>query len=370
MSHGINWLLGTTAVEHIDPSAEWRCRIAFVPRDKHVSNTETQLMTPTEPRPEEGRDDSVIIDGIDHNDRSEPDDGNVTTFNTAALIFPQESTLYFPIVIRSMYWRHRDGQMVAVDDHKIILRRDEHTSKPVQLSIVGKSYRIVHNRELFPAIEQRLVELVEPQYLRDVKVHDEMSYNGRNCYRHYCFPNMQVQFGTSDIAFRIIVGNSYGEKGVELIGGAIDAWCSNGMLIGRAERKVRKHTSGIEVVHLTRWIEDIIRKFWLNAKEWEEWSRVSVADVDALFAILVKRGLMSERLATWMAGEYRTNNVGAHGETLWAFYSTLTAWATHMPFTRDTGQDHKATTRIDRGIRVAQMMRVITDTMSSTGKAA
>lgn len=325
-------------------------------------------MTPADPRPEPGRDDSHIVDGLDV---EPPDDGNVAAFNTAALIFPQESILYFPIVIRTMYWRHRSGQMVAVDDHKIILRRDEHTSKPVQLSIVGRGYKIVHNRELFPAIEAKLAELIEPRYLRSVQTHDEMSYGGRNCYRHYRFPDMRVQFGTSDIAFRIIIGNSYGEKGVELIGGAIDAFCTNGMLIGRAERRVRKHTKGIEVVHLTKWIETIVRQFWLTAHEWERWSQ-EVIDrdmVSRLMGVLVNRNQMSERLAAWIIDEFYKTSVPVHGSTLWALYSTLTAWATHLPHTRDTGNDHAATTRIDRDIRVAQMMRIVNDTISSARAA-
>ena len=78
--------------------------------------------------------------------------------------------------------------------------------------------------------------------------------------------------------------------------------------------------------------------------------------------------LLSERLAAWMETEYTTKNVAEHGANLWAFYSTLTGWATHIQFTRATGNDHAATTRIERDIRVAQMMRIVNDTMS--GKAA
>ena len=101
---------------------------------------------------------------------------DVSTFDTASLIFPQSSILYFPIVVRSMYWRHRDGQMVTVDDNKVILRRDETTSKPMQLAVVSRTYKVVHNRELFPAIEKKLASLIEPRYLRSVVVHDEMAF--------------------------------------------------------------------------------------------------------------------------------------------------------------------------------------------------
>ena len=48
------------------------------------------------------------------------------------------------------------------------------------------------------------------------------------------------------------------------------------MLIGRAERKVRKHTSGVEVVNLTTWIESVVAKYWLNAQEWERWSHAEL----------------------------------------------------------------------------------------------
>ena len=75
------------------------------------------------------------------------------------------------------------------------------------------------------------------------------------------------------------------------------------------------------------------------------------------------------RRSEMIIDEFYKTNVPVHGSTLWALYSTLTSWATHLPHTRDTGNDHAATTRIDRDIRVAQMMRIVNDTITSARAA-
>lgn len=278
---------------------------------------------------------------------------NVSDITKRVSPFPQASTLYFPVIERPDGWQDKHGNWHKDDSVKKLIRVTDR--KAHVLATVGKGYRVVLNRDLHEHIEQRMLTNFEPRMLRDVEVRDDMAYSGRDCFRHYTFPSIRCDVeGGGSVAFKIIVGNGYGSKSVQLICGAIDFFCTNGMIVGVHEKAVRKHTSGMSLTGLDEWLTGSITQFTRHTDRLQAWSRTAIpsAREDDLFKHLVDRNLVSERHASLLnaAMHYeRSRRVGMSGTpTLWHLYSALTVWATHEGV-RETGNDHAAVTRIERG---------------------
>lgn len=277
---------------------------------------------------------------------------------------PLSDKLSFRVAERKLSWHNeRTGENVGITKQKAIVR--EAAGGGTWLANVGENYKLLLNTDLFPHIEQHIADTMLPQYLRDVEVREHTSYNGRDCWREYVFPHLTCDLhGEGDVAYRCIVGNSYGAKAVTLLSGAIDFFCTNGMVIGQSEKQARKHTSGLSIIGLDNWITDSIGQFASHAARIQKYAEtyIDFTKQDGLFKYLVVKGLLSERRAKEAcAGMYsecekRTNTVGGTHASMWHLYSALTDWASHSDV-RDTGNDHEANTRIQRQQHAERVIR-------------
>lgn len=283
----------------------------------------------------------------------------VTPLNTsrelAARIFPQESILYFPVVERPDGWLDKHGVWHKNDANKHLVRMIGEV--PHSMSVVGSGYKNVLARELFPAIQLELVQAVKPEYLRDVQVRDKMAYNGRECFREYLFPNMQCKLRETSVAFRIITWLSYGRGAIRMIAGAVDFACDNGIVTGQTEKHARKHTSGLSIDGITRWIKGMIDIFWTNADTWRKWQgmQVSKTQWQDIADQLVKTGAISEQRRRWLDVRIQIEAQERNNSSLWEVYSALTNWASHSDI-RNTGNDHAAMTRVTRETEATRLM--------------
>jgi hypothetical protein len=277
--------------------------------------------------------------------------------------FPQESELYFRVAERELGWKNeRTSEYTGISKQKALIRA--HAGGGVWLANVGENYKLIENKELFPHVEQHLTNVIDSKYLHDAQTVEHMSYNGRDCYREYRFPSLKCEMhGQGNVAFRVIVGNSYGGKAVTLLAGAIDFFCTNGMLIGQSEKQARKHTSNLEVTGLDDWITDSVRQFAVHGERIGRYTQTPISELkeDALFDYLVDKSVLSARraddLRIDMYAERNSRN-GSDRErpTLWHLYSALTDWSSHSDV-RDTGNDHEANTRIQRTQHAERVIR-------------
>ncbi len=272
--------------------------------------------------------------------------------------FPQESELYFTAVERDLYWNERspsdaDRDAVRVrishrvDTHKVLLRAEN--GSPVQLAVVGEGYQVVQNKTLFQSIEEQFVRAFASSELEDVRVNDHMSYGGRVCLREYQFPNVRCDIGggMSDIAFRTIVKNGFGGSSIVLYTGAIDFFCTNGMIGGQFDCMYARHTKGLRINNVTDRVRRSIDVFYKQADIWRGWRDRSITELQAKEFFEAK---FSERLAKKLWHQYLID-VHVHGHNMWALYSAMTYYASHDEGqfeTRKTGVDHSAVTLLKR----------------------
>ena len=160
----------------------------------------------------------------------------------------------------------------------------------------------------------------------------------------------------SDIAFRMIVQNGYGDSALRMHAGAIEFWCTNGMIRGEYQSVYRKHTSGLDPDWCCRCSGQGTEAFADSQNVWREWARKPVRNMDAmeLFRELARTDRLTEKLS-----DHYMREVDARGMNLWAVYSTLTYYASHSDgefSIRDTKQDTAAVTMLERELRVAKWL--------------
>lgn len=269
------------------------------------------------------------------------------------------SPILFPVAERPVGWLANETQYCETQEHKAIVRITRHG--PILLNIVGYGYKLVHNRELFHTVEDVMVDEMLPEHLDGVQVTDKVGSYGRICYRTYIFPNIVCHLPNvrSNIGFRIIVQNGYGGSGLRIIAGAIDYYCSNGIVVGDYVSTYKKHTSGLVVSDLTTRIKDALMHFTDAQKDWLRWTRTQVKHDPTmkLFEAVATSKKMREGLVDQYARE-----VDARGPNLWAVYSALTYYASHADgnfVLRRTveEQDTVAQTMLARELNVAKWIK-------------
>jgi len=264
-------------------------------------------------------------------------------------MFPQESELYFTAVERPLAWQHKDGvSHFPVGTHKMLLRADAQRI-PIQLAVVGQGYQVVQNQDLFQSIEEQFMRAFSSQELTSVRVNDSMSYGGRVCLREYQFPNVRCDIGggVSEIAFRTIVKNGFGGSSIVLYTGAIDFFCTNGMISGQYDCMYARHTKGLRISDITDRVRRSIDVFYKQADIWRGWQgkRITYEEVQQFF-----EDKFSGRLALKLYRQYLIEEQ-VHGPTVWALYSAMTYYSSHNEgefVARNTGTDHAAVTMLKR----------------------
>jgi len=245
-----------------------------------------------------------------------------------------DSPILFPVAERAVAWQGRDDVWHQAPHHKAIVRVHPSGRGATALNIVGAGYKLVQNRELFHNVEETMRQQMLPEHLVGVQVKDRVAYYGRVCYRDYVFPNIRcrVQPKTSytrvasDVAFRIIVQNGYGGSALRIHSGAIDFYCSNGMIRGEYSTSYRKHTKGLVVDNLGSVVTKALLSFSAAQDVWQQWAgtTVSATSVTEFFNKIA----MSEKMKDGLSDQYMRER-DERGPNLWALYSALTYYASH-----------------------------------------
>jgi hypothetical protein len=274
--------------------------------------------------------------------------------------FNDKSPIMFPVGERPVAWFNRASEKYEnVNSHKAIVRTSADGKGGHVLNVVGANYKLVPNRELFTAVEDTMRKKMHVTELDGVRVADEVSGFGRVCLRKYVFPNIKCKLkkgARSDIAFRLIVQNGYGGSALRIHAGAIEFFCSNGMISGEYQSEYRKHTSGLVVAGVEATLERALQSFVASHGRWQRWSETPVGHEQAmqLFRDLASSDKLAERLA-----QQHLQDRHERGSNLYAVYSTLTYYASHADGEfklRSTvqEQDTVASTMLQRELTVAK----------------
>jgi hypothetical protein len=181
--------------------------------------------------------------------------------------------------------------------------------------------------------------------------------------KEYYFPALSgnVDANGKPIIFRTIVINGYGSAPVRVITGAIDRFCTNGIITGNYNHELRRHTSSknIDVKHFMSIVRASIENFGGLIRQFNEWQEVKVNE--ETFQDFLHKLEVSPRLTECLVDRFKMEDGPTRGWNLWGAYSTLTYYATHIDEDagfgkRDTGYDNDAATLLSREEKMVRWM--------------
>jgi hypothetical protein len=239
------------------------------------------------------------------------------------------SKILFPVVERGLSWTTKAGDPVVFTTHKGLVRSelDNGSFVPRVLSVVNSTYKLVTNKELFTSVEKTMTEIVPSKQLEGVILKDHIAYDGRVCYREYVFPNIRCDIGAkSDLGFRLILSNAYGGGAVKMLAGAIEFYCTNGVVTGQFESTYARHSSGLQVNRFDGHIIAALKRFVSDAETWKRWVETPVSFTSAieLFRHLGNTETLTHKLQNQCAEELEVR-----GANLWSIYSAMTYYSSH-----------------------------------------
>ena len=241
----------------------------------------------------------------------------------------QKHDILFPVDTRDVSWHTKLGHEVPAPAYKAIIGKTARGG--ALLSIVSSTYKLVSNHDIFMSIEDTMMKEMTRDALRDVRITDTAARGGRDCYREYVFPNLicDVEHNakrSDGVGFRIVVQNSYGGGAIKVLVGAIDFFCTNGMIIGAYEAAYARHTSGVKVDRFSALVTKGLNKFIAQGDVWKRWHNTQVTDSEAMK--LLKQLASSPRNHDALYRQY-LDEVAVRGNNLWSVYSAATYAATH-----------------------------------------
>jgi hypothetical protein len=266
--------------------------------------------------------------------------------------FSSESDLYFDVWERPAFFSQDEVRPYFYEDvnHKHIIRL--WNDQPVSIGLVGQNYKLLKNKELCESIEHTFMDTLTSKDLEGVIRSDATAYKGGTCIRSYVFPSIRadIESKTSDIAFRVIVINGYdGSSSFKFYHGAIDFFCTNGIITGSYDMLIRRHTSGLKIPVFTNRLRQSIDVFFKQADTWRKWVKKEISDEDAEECFKAMPNV-SERRVQQLVRQFCIE-CASHGRTVWALYSAATFYASYDlgEFSiRETNSDHKASTLMNR----------------------
>jgi len=151
------------------------------------------------------------------------------------------------------------------------------------LGMVKDRYTIVQNADLFDSLAQALDGAAPARALEGAKIKPATSYQGAQAFADIAFPQLtedlvQARGNSTALTFRLLLWNSFdGSSPVRLAAGAIDGFCSNGMIFGSYDLFGKRHTKGFSQADLEKFVGN---SFLLFQEKITQWRRETFAPIE------------------------------------------------------------------------------------------
>jgi hypothetical protein len=235
------------------------------------------------------------------------------------IVVSADSTdIFFNVAERGLYIPTKAGTFHP-SGHKALIR--QHGEGVKVLSVVKNSYKLVTHKEVYDALTPILSE-------HDVTVSTYHDADGAKAYIDVRFDKLTTSLAGSNVAFRVIFHNGYGGTSLGCIIGAINAFCTNGMILGDYETVYRRHTSGLDASVALDWLNAGMAKWDVGVERWHRWVKTASAgkpELDTAFSEMSTNETHQEM----MRHRFNETYVPKYGFTRFALYQTLTDFASH-----------------------------------------
>lgn len=244
-----------------------------------------------------------------------------------------------------------------VRDKKYVI--NENTGE--YIGVVGDSFNCASHKDFFHGVQDTMIETLSDDELLDANVSWKRARQNAWALMDVQLPNTTARITTdrheTTVSQRIIALHGIdGSCSNMVFFGAIDFFCTNGMIRGEHDKVRRKNTSNFSMDRFISDLRNSRQDFYKQTEQLQRWAETSLATVDV--KAFLEKLMKSDRAAEKMFILYN-QEVSTRGRNKFALYSAFTNYATYADerngFTmRNTGNDTAAVTMFNRENKVAQ----------------
>jgi hypothetical protein len=224
---------------------------------------------------------------------------------------------------------------IKFSGHKALIRNIN--NEPRVLTVVKDSYYVVQNSDLFNAVTREMCAAFGDNAVADAKLTERVADHGAWCMWDVTFPSIKrpILYGTgggTEVGFRTVVINSFdGSTSVKAYVGAIDFFCTNGLIRGEYEQAVFRHNSNTILSRFSDRLKIMMQVFDKDIDIMRDWAKrdVTLTRVQAWLDKQVDAGRLTKAKADAIALRFM-QEAEVRGATVWALYSALIYYATYQ----------------------------------------
>ncbi len=230
-------------------------------------------------------------------------------------------------------------------DKKYVINQT--TGQP--LGIVGKSFQCASHGDFFRGVVETATETLSGHDLEDAKYSFRTARNGAWAMLDITLPNVTMDISTdkfeTEIGNRIISLHGIdGSCSNQVYFGAIDYFCTNGMITGDHDKVRKKNTSNFSMESFIYELNRARTDFYTQAQQMQVWAHTDLKYVDV--SSLLDDMLGSKRKSEKMYSLYM-QEASTRGHNKFALYSAMTNYATYADERngfnlKNTGNDTQA----------------------------
>ena len=229
------------------------------------------------------------------------------------------------------------------------------------LGVVGDSFNCASHTDFFTGVQKTMLENLEPSDIADAKVSWRSARRNAWAMMDITLPNVTSRIDTdkhsTKVSQRVIALHGIdGSCSNMVFFGAIDFFCTNGMIRGEHDKVRRKNTSNFSMDRFISDLRSSRQNFYLQTERLQEWANIDTSSVNV--KELLESIMKSDRKAEKMFGLYN-QEVSVRGRNVFALYSAFTNYASYADerngfSLRNTGNDTQAISMFQREHEVSQ----------------
>ena len=229
------------------------------------------------------------------------------------------------------------------------------------LGIVGNGFNCASHGDFFTQAHSAVSEHLGAEFCNNMNIDYKTARNNAWVMMDMTMPNVLRKVVTdkhsTTISPRLIALHGIdGSCSNMVFFGAIDFFCTNGMVTGDYDKIKRKNTSNFSLDKFIQELQSSVTDFYDTADKFQRWAETSLmhVDVKALLDSIVKAERKSEKMFSLYNQEASTR-----GRNVWALYSAFTNYASYADERngfnlRNTGHDTAAQSMWAREQEVAK----------------
>ena len=229
------------------------------------------------------------------------------------------------------------------------------------IGVVGDTFNCASHTEFFEGVHDTVTENLGKAQCEGMNMKWRSARQNAWAMLDMTLPNVTARIETdkhsTTIAQRIIALHGIdGSCSNQTFFGAIDFFCTNGMIRGEHDKVRRKNTANFTMDRFIRDLRESTQSFYAQSERLQGWANkpLYIGNVKAMLDTLLK----SDRMAEKMFGLYN-QEASVRGQNVWALYSAFTNYASYADerngfSLRNTGKDTGAVSMFQRESKVSQ----------------